>query len=58
MTYCTIKEGAAMLNVSRPTVYKLIKDGKLRRYVSMGRPALKVSEVRRKRSPKPGHERT
>lgn len=43
--YCTISVGAKLLKVSRPTVYKLIEDGKLGRYKQMGRPALKRSEV-------------
>lgn len=45
MAYCTIEGGAEILKVSRPTVYKLIEDGKLGRYKVLGRPALKLSEV-------------
>lgn len=45
LNYCTIENAAIILKVSRPTVYKLIKDGQLGRYTVLGRPALKVSEV-------------
>lgn len=47
MNYCTIEGGARILRVSRPTVYKLIEDGKLGRYTVLGRPALKLTEVNR-----------
>lgn len=43
--FCTIKDGARILRVSRPTVYKRIDEGKLGRYVVLGRPALRLSEV-------------
>lgn len=45
MQYCTIEGGAKILKVSRPTVYKLIKEGHLGRYRVLGRPALKLTEV-------------
>jgi excisionase family DNA binding protein len=45
MEYCTIQDGAKLLDVSRPTVYKLIKKRKLKRYKVLGRPALKLVEV-------------
>jgi excisionase family DNA binding protein len=45
MEYCTIQDGAKLLEVSRPTVYKLIKKKKLKRYKVLGRPALKLVEV-------------
>lgn len=45
MEYCTIQEAAKILNLSRPTVYKLIDEGKLKRYLLLGRPALKLSDV-------------
>lgn len=47
MDYCTIKGGAAILKVSRPTVYKYISEGKLGVYQVLGRPALKLVEVNR-----------
>lgn len=47
MEYCTIQDGAKLLGVSRPTVYKRIEEGKLRVYEVLGRPALKLSEVSR-----------
>ena len=47
MDYCTIKGGAAILKVSRPTVYKFISQGKLGVYQALGRPALKLVEVNR-----------
>jgi excisionase family DNA binding protein len=43
--FCTIKDGAKILRVSRPTVYKRIEQGKLGVYTVLGRPALKLSEV-------------
>jgi len=46
MEYCTIQEAAKILNLSRPTVYKMIEDGDLKRYFLLGRPALKLSQVR------------
>jgi excisionase family DNA binding protein len=45
MEYCTIEGGARILKVSRPTVYKLLAEGKLGRYKVLGRPALKLTEV-------------
>lgn len=47
MEYCTIGGAAKILKVSRPTVYKLIKNGALGRYRMLGRPALKLREVHR-----------
>lgn len=47
MEYCTIKDGAGILKVSRPTVYKFISEGKLGVYTVLGRPALKLTEVNR-----------
>jgi excisionase family DNA binding protein len=47
MEYCTIQDGAKLLGVSRPTVYKRIEEGKLKVYAVLGRPALKLSEVSR-----------
>lgn len=47
MEYCTIQDGAKLLGVSRPTVYKRIKERKLKVYEVLGRPALKLSEVSR-----------
>lgn len=49
MEYCTIEKAASLLGVSRPTVYKLIKDGQLKRHevVGSGTPALKINEVKR-----------
>jgi len=47
MEYCTIKGGAEILKVSRPTVYKFISEGKLGVYHVLGRPALKLTEVNR-----------
>jgi excisionase family DNA binding protein len=45
MEYCTIQDGAKLLGVSRPTVYKRIKEKKLKVYEVLGRPALKLAEV-------------
>ena len=45
MEYCTIQDGAKLLGVSRPTVYKRIREEKLKVYEVLGRPALKLSEV-------------
>jgi excisionase family DNA binding protein len=45
MEFCTIKDGAKILKVSRPTVYKRIEQGRLGVYTVLGRPALKLSEV-------------
>lgn len=47
MEYCTIQEAAKILNLSRPTVYKMIEDGTLNRHLALGRPALKLSQVNR-----------
>lgn len=47
MEYCTIEGAAKILKVSRPTVYKLIKQGRLGRYTVLGRPALRLTEVNR-----------
>lgn len=47
MEYCTIQDGARLLGVSRPTVYKRIEEGKLKVYEVLGRPALKLSELTR-----------
>lgn len=46
--YCTISEAAQMLGVSRPTVYAMILRGELKKHKMLGRPALKVAEVKRK----------
>jgi excisionase family DNA binding protein len=45
MEYCTIQDGAKLLGVSRPTIYKRIKEDKLKVYEVLGRPALKLSEI-------------
>jgi excisionase family DNA binding protein len=45
MEYCTIQDGAKLLGISRPTVYKRIEEGKLKVYEVLGRPALKLSEL-------------
>lgn len=45
MEYCTIQDGAKLLGISRPTIYKRIDEGKLKVYEVLGRPALKISEV-------------
>ncbi len=45
MEFCTIKDGAKILKLSRPTVYKRIEQGRLGVYTVLGRPALKLSEV-------------
>ncbi len=47
MEYCTIQEAAALLNVSRPTVYKMIEEGELDRTTMLGRPALRKTAVLR-----------
>ena len=57
MEYCTIQDGAKLLGVSRPTVYKRIEEKKLVVYEVLGRPALKLSEIAelktvRRRKPK------
>jgi excisionase family DNA binding protein len=45
MEYCTIQDGARLLGISRPTIYKRIDEGKLKVYEVLGRPALKLSEL-------------
>ena len=45
--YCTIQDGAKMLKVTRPTVYRMIRDGELARHKVLGRPALKVAQIKR-----------
>lgn len=45
--YCSIQEAAAILGVSRPTVYRMIETGDLKREVMLGRPALRLSEVKK-----------
>ena len=45
MEYCTIQEAAKILHLSRPTVYKLIEKGKLKRFMLLGRPALNLAQV-------------
>lgn len=45
MVYVTISKAAEMLGVSRPTVYKMIADGKLKVREFVGRPAIAVSEI-------------
>jgi excisionase family DNA binding protein len=47
MEYCTIRDGAKILKISPPTIYKLIAQGKLGRYTVLGRPALKLTEINR-----------
>jgi len=47
MEYVTISDGADILKVSRPTVYKFISEGKLGVYTVLGRPALRLNEVNR-----------
>lgn len=47
MEYCTIQDGARLLGISRPTIYKRIKEEKLKVYEVLGRPALKLSEIAR-----------
>jgi len=47
MEYCTIQDGAKLLGVSRPTIYKRIREDKLKVYEVLGRPALKLSEIAR-----------
>jgi excisionase family DNA binding protein len=48
--YYTIKRAAEELGKSRPTVYKMIRDGKLRVQTVAGRPAIAISEVEKQRS--------
>jgi excisionase family DNA binding protein len=43
--YVTITKAAEMLDVSRPTVYKMIADGKLRVRQFVGRPAIAITEI-------------
>ena len=47
VNYCTIKQAAKMLRVSRPTVYRMIRDGELKKYHALGRPALDVAQVKK-----------
>jgi excisionase family DNA binding protein len=47
LDYCTIQDGAKLLGISRPTIYKRIDEGKLKVYEVLGRPALKLSEITR-----------
>lgn len=45
--YCSIKEAAEIIGVSRPTVYAMIESGQLKRETLLGRPALKRTQVER-----------
>lgn len=47
MSYCSIKEAAEIIGVSRPTIYAMIEAGKLKRQVMLGRPALRKADVER-----------
>lgn len=47
--YVTIKKAAEMLGVSRPTVYKLIAEGKIKTREFVGRPAIAVSEIAKRK---------
>lgn len=46
--YCSIQEAAAIIGVSRPTIYRMIEDGELKRETMLGRPALRLSEVKKR----------
>jgi excisionase family DNA binding protein len=46
--YCTIKDAAKWLERSRPTVYKLIADGKLRVERIAGRPFIRISDIQKR----------
>jgi excisionase family DNA binding protein len=48
--YVTIKKAAEMLGVSRPTVYKLIAEGKIKTREFVGRPAIAVSEIAKRKA--------
>jgi excisionase family DNA binding protein len=43
----TIKRAAEELGKSRPTVYKMIRDGKLKIQTIAGRPVIAIHEVQR-----------
>ena len=45
--YVTIKKAAELLGVTRPTVYKLIADGKLKVRRFVGHPAIAKAEIER-----------
>jgi excisionase family DNA binding protein len=45
--YLTIKQAAEELGRSRPTVYKMIRDGKLKIQKFAGKPVVAISEVER-----------
>lgn len=45
--FYSIKQAALELGKSRPTVYKLIRDGKLKAQTVAGRPAIAIVEVER-----------
>ena len=45
--FITILEAANRLGKSRPTVYKLIKDRKLKAERIVGRPAIAIKEIER-----------
>ncbi len=47
--YCTISEAAQIIGVTRPTIYRMIKDGELKRFKMLGRPAIKVTEAKKKK---------
>ncbi len=45
MEYVTIKKAAELLGVTRPTVYKLIADGKVKVRRIAERPAIAAAEI-------------
>ena len=47
--YYSIQQTAKELGKSRPTVYKMIKDGKLKAEIIAGRPAVAIKEVERQK---------
>ena len=45
--YCSISEAAGIIGVTRPTIYRMIADGELKRETMLGRPAIRLREVER-----------
>jgi excisionase family DNA binding protein len=50
--FYSIKQAAKALGKSRPTIYRMIRDGELKVQTFAGKPAIAISEVQRARRPK------
>jgi excisionase family DNA binding protein len=51
--FYSIKQAAIELGKSRPTVYKMIREGKLKVQTVAGRPAIAIVEVERQTGGRP-----